>query len=64
MNKWKRKWRIFLWKIGLLPEEICPICGNDKTFKHGFKDWNRRKCGLFVDDLPEKIKKIVREKIC
>jgi len=52
MNKWKKKWRIFLWRIGLLPKEICPICGNDKSFAHG-EDQNRYcycpKCGLFGD---------------
>jgi len=53
MNKWKRKWRILLWYIGLLPEEICPICGNDKSFTHR-EDQNRccycPKCGLFIND--------------
>jgi len=53
MNKWKRRWRIFLWYIGLLPEDVCPICGNDKSFVHGYEGHNRRhycpKCGLFWD---------------
>jgi len=49
----KAKIKVFLWYLGLLPREICPICGNDKSFAHGFEDWNRRyycpKCGLFWD---------------
>ena len=49
----KAKIKVFLWYLGLLPMEICPICGNDKSFAHDFEDWNRRyyypKCGLFGD---------------
>ena len=52
--KIKNKIKVFLWYIGLLPEEICPVCGNDESFAHGFEDHNRRyycpKCGLFEDD--------------
>lgn len=60
----KEKRRVQLWYLGWLPEEVCPICDNDKSFEHGFEDWNRHyyctECGLFVNDLPEEMRKIVR----
>jgi len=57
----RQKLKILLWK--LFPDETCPICGNNKSFAHGFENWNRRyyciKCGLFVDKLPKRIQKLI-----
>ena len=61
MNK---RLRIFLWRIGFLPEEICPICGyNNFLHGHSLRPYCTE-CGLFVDDLPEEIKKIIGVKKC
>ena len=30
--------KIWFWKLGLLPEKKCPICGN-KTIGHSYDDW-------------------------